>query len=203
MANTPHAPLGRGEIVWLGVNLQRGTFSTPRDQITIEDDGIEGDMYRGMWRAVSGHDGAYVATDGVAKGDRVLNMRQITIIEAAEMARSREAAAVDIENGMLRENIVVRYAAGSGPAFSHLPPLSRMVINHGTPQAKVLLLTEENTPCATVCNPMAAHFGGGPELAARLKQSLGGHRGQMAMVRSARPAQVRLGDPFTIFPPMR
>ena len=194
-------PIGHGRIVWLGVNQERGKFSIPRNTLRIHGDGVDDDMYRGMWREIAGHDVDYIATDGVAKGDPVLNLRQITTIDEGEVAKAGALAGVTIERGMLRENMAVRFTSQSfGQKFSGLPPLSRMVIGDEDP--KVLILTEENGPCRTICQPMAVHFGGGPELADKLRDHLGGNRGQMAMVRSGKTKDVRVGDPFLIFPPM-
>lgn len=203
MPATTQNPIGHGRIVWLGVNQKRGEFSIPRNTLRIHEDGVDDDMYRGMWRKIAGHDVDYIATDGVAKGDQVLNLRQITIIEEGEVTQAGVLAGATIERGMLRENIAVRFTPQSlSQKFSGLPPLSRMVINHGEKNAKVLILTEQNGPCRTICQPMAVHFGGGPELAENLKAHLGGNRGQMAMVRSGKTEDVRVGDPFLIFPPM-
>ncbi len=200
MPAVTQTPIGHGQIVWLGLNQKRGEFSIPRKTLRIHEDGVDDDMYRGMWREIAGHDVDYIATDGVVKGDRVLNLRQITIIEEGEVTQAGVTAGVAIERGMLRENIAVRFTADQ--KFRGLPPLSRMVINHSELNVKVLLLTEENGPCRTICQPMAVHFNGGPELADKLRDNLGGNRGQMAMVRSGKTVDVRVGDSFLIFPPM-
>ena len=196
-------PIGHGQIIWLGVNQKRGEFGTPRNELRIHEDGIEDDMYRGMWRTIAGHDVDYIATDGVTKDDQVLNLRQLTIIDEAEVAQAGVNAGASIERGMLRENIAVRFTPKScGQKFSGLPPLSRMVINHGERNTKVLILTEQNGPCRTICQPMAVHFGGGIDLADKLRDCLRINRGQMAMVRSGKTEDVRVGDSFLIFPPM-
>ena len=203
MPNIVQEPIGRGHIVWLGVNQERHGFSAPRNTVVVCEDGVEGDRYRGMWRVVSGHDGDYAATDGVMKGDGVLNLRPITIVDEAEVCRAGTLTNIAITYGMLRENIVVRFESQNGnDTFSKLPPMSRMVIGHGEPDPKVLLLTEENGPCRTICNPVALHFGGGLELADSLRKHLKGRRGQMAMVRSRATKSIHLGDSFVIFPPM-
>lgn len=194
-------PIGRGQFIWLGINEGRGGFSTPCTVLTIADDGIVGDMYRKMWREISGHDVDYIATDGVAKGDKVLNLRQITIVDAAEVDLASAEAGVAIDRGMLRENMTVSFVPQDGNRlFSKLPPLSRMVIGRDNP--KVLILSEENGPCGTIALPIARQHQGGAELVHRLRTALKGRRGQMAMVRSAERKEVRLGDTFTVFPPM-
>jgi hypothetical protein len=194
-------PIGHGRIVWLGINQEHGKFSLSRNTLTIHKDGIEGDMYRGMWRKLSGHDGDYIATDGVVKGEPTLNMRQITIVDKAEVEAAGLLTGVEVAHGMLRENVVVMFASVNiRRKFSNLPPFSRMVIGKVNP--KVLLLTEENGPCKTICNPMAAHFDGDIELADLLRKHLKGQRGQMAMVRSSNTKDINVSDSFTIFPPM-
>jgi len=196
------SPLGHGEILWLGINQARGEFSTACDSVLIHCDGIEHDMYRGMWRQITGHDGDYIANDGVKKYGSALNLRQITLVDEAEVTLASSLAGVTYIPGMLRENIAVRFRPmTTGQKFSGLPPLSRMVI-HGRIDPKVLILTEENGPCKSICNPAARHFGGGTELAETLREQLRGNRGQMAMVRSGETKHVQVGDKFVIFPPM-
>jgi hypothetical protein len=192
--------IGHGRLVWLGVNQRRGTFSAPRNTLTIREDGIEGDMYRGGWREISDHDVDYITTDGVATGDKVLNLRQLTIVEEVEVGAAGAAAGVMIEHGMLRENMRVSFTPiVPDQTFSKLPPLSRMVIGNGDP--KVLILTEENGPCRTICRPIAVHHGD-TALADSLRAALKDRRGQMAMVRSGNIKEVQIGDTFKIFPPM-
>lgn len=203
MPATKQTPLGYGTILWLGVNKQRGAFSIPQESITIKSDGIAGDIYRGMWRPLSAHDGDYIVTDGSAKGDMVLNHRQITIVDRNEVLQAGQLSGATITPGMLRENIYIDYIPNIfGYSFSRLPPFSRMIINHGTERATALYLTEENGPCHTICRPMSRHLGVGPELADALKANLAGKRGQMAMVRSEKPETVRRNDRFVIFPPL-
>lgn len=195
------SPLGHGNFVWLGVNQKRGEFSVRRDTLTILKNGIKGDMYRGMWRNVSGHDGAYIATDGIAKGDQVLNLRQITIVEETEVRVASELAGVSIGCGMLRENFVVSFTSVDGKrTFSKLPPLCRMVI--GAEDPKVLILTEKNGPCQTISMPIIAHHHANEAMDDALRTALKDRRGQMAMVRSFNRRDLHVGDSFIIFPPM-
>jgi hypothetical protein len=192
-------PLGHGRIAWVGVNIGKGTFSHPKSELTITDNGIYDDAYRGMWREISGHDVDYIATDGVKRGDSVLNLRQITIVEASEVAAAGSELNITIEPGMLRENIVVEYQSINGTSFSKLSPLCRMVFGDESP--KVLLLTEENGPCKTITGKIGLHLKRS-DLINPLREALSGRRGQMAMVRSGYPKQVKAGDTFRIFPPL-
>jgi hypothetical protein len=203
MPATAQVEIGNGQIIWLGVNLTSEGFSTQQDTINIHEDGIEDDKYRGMFRKLSSHDGDYVLTDRIPFGEKVLNTRQITIIDEAEVEQASEQTQYVIEHGMLRENIVVKFTSRVlGLTFSKLPPLSRMVISRGGQNLKILNLTEENGPCRKICQPIAKHFGGESELAEMLKENLKGKRGQMAMVRSQKTAMIQVGDQFFIFPPM-
>jgi MOSC domain-containing protein YiiM len=192
-------PLGHGRIVWVGVNIGKGTFSSEKTELTIADNGIYDDTYRGMWREISGHDVDYVATDGVKRGDPVLNLRQITIVESVEVATAGNEIGLTLEPGMLRENIVVEYQSVEGTSFSKLPPLCRMVIGNESP--KVLLFTEENGPCQTISGIIGLHFKR-TDMIKPLREAFRGRRGQMAIVRSREPKQVKAGDTFRIFPPM-
>jgi len=193
-------PLGAGRVVWLGVNTERGTFSHARHMVTIGYEGIVGDMYCGRWREIASHDVDYIATDGIAKGDTVLNHRQITIVDVHEVRKAGVDVDVTFEPGMLRENIGVEYVphTSSTVSFSKLPQQSRMVL--GTSDPKVLILTEENGPCRTIARPIAMHLGCPDDQ--RLIDSLNHRRGQMAMVRSFKSKDIYIGDTFKIFPPM-
>ena len=199
--STPQSPLGHGKIIWLGINQKRGGFSASREMVIISKNGIKGDRYRGMWRKASGHDGGYIATDGVAKGDFVLNLRQITIVDEAEVRAASEQAGVSFDFGMLNENIVVSFThVDETQTFSKLPPLSRMVI--GDKDQKVLLLTEENGPCIGITKPIADHYELDENMEKVLRAALKNRRGQMTMVRTRKMKRIRVGDSFTIFPSM-
>lgn len=192
-------PLGNGQILWLGVNLGRGTFSTARQEIIITRDGIVDDIYRGLSRRMSGHDVDYFATDGTCRGSEVLNHRQITLVEQTEVQDAGVEAQIEIKPGMLRENLLVRFFPTAGISFSVLPAFSRMVIAGDAP--KVLFLTEENGPCDSITGPIGLHYHS-KTLRKSLKGTLKRRRGQMAMVMTMDDTLVRLGDTFTIYPPM-
>ena len=193
-------PLGHGRILWVGLNTTRGTFSSWRREIGIANDGVIGDMYRGMWRTVSGHDVDYIATDQIKRGDPVLNLRQITIADSSELKAASSEAGISIKPGMLRENLFVSFdPVTPGQTFSKLPPLSRLVIGDEDP--KVLVLTEENGPCQTITGRMALHFKQ-PHLLNGLRVALRDRRGQMAMVRSGTTRTIRPNDSFQVFPPL-
>lgn len=196
-------PLGTGAITWLGINKDRGTFSTPQSKVVIGPCGFVDDIYSTMDRKIAGHDVDYVETDGVEKGDPIVNLRQITIVEKGEIEWGASLAGIEIEPGMLRENMVVDYQpAGGKSTFSKVPPMSRMVIDTDE-GPKVLILTEENGPCKTITRPIARHFGKDHDFAERLRTShLKDKRGQMAMVRNLVSKTVVTGASFKIFPPM-
>ena len=191
--------IGQGIIAWLGINREGHPFSLQQPDIDIVADGIAGDKYRGIWRKLGAHDGDYVATDGVGFGDQALNLRQITIVDTSEVMQAAKAAGVSIDCGMLRENIVVRFEPLAGIAFSKLPPLSRMVI--GDSQPKVLIITEENGPCAKIAKPIARENGNESRHPA-IRDALRNHRGQMAMVRSFKSVTVHVGTSFLVYPPL-
>lgn len=192
-------PLGEGQILWLGVNRERGTFSTAREQINITNDGIADDIYRGLSRFMSAHDVDYFATDGTKRNLEVLNHRQITLVEQTEVEDAGREAQVTIEPGMLRENLVVRFFPTAGISFSALPAFSRMVIAGDAP--KVLFLTEENGPCDSITGPIGLHYHN-TTLRKTLKSTLKQRRGKLAMVQTMEHALIHIGDTFTIYPPM-
>jgi hypothetical protein len=199
---TKHDAMGRGTIVWLGLNEEGRKFSRSVRNVTIDEYGVVGDIYNKQWRPLAGHDGDYIETDGVDAGTLVLNMRPITIVDEVEVGAASRQAKVDIASGMLRENIVVRYKAANGGnlLFSQLPTMSRMVIQGS--RRKTLFLTERNSPCRTITNPIALHRGGDLQTSDRIRVSLRGKRGQMAMVWTPERVCVDVGAEFFIVPPM-
>lgn len=190
-------PLGRGRITWLGTNSERGVPSMRQEVVTVEEDGFQGDMYRGMFRQLSAHDVDYIATDGVNRGETVLNLRQITIVEQCELDAAAVTLSMKIASGMLRENVIVSYEPLSEYKFSQLPPLSRMVVGEQDPV--VLLLTEQNGPCATIAGQIGLAAGRAADMKA-IRNALQGRRGQMAMVKSGASRTIEVGNTFKIFP---
>jgi hypothetical protein len=199
---TQHEALGHGTIVWLGLNEEKGRFSRAVRNVTIDGSGVVGDMYNQLLRPLSAHDGDYVKTDGTELGTMVLNTRTITIVDDMEVQAASRQAKVEIDHGMLRENIVVNFKAANGHnvLFSKLLPMSRMVIQGS--RKKVLILTEENGPCRTIANPIARFRDGDALTSERIRHCLRDKRGQMAMVKTQDRVCVDVGSEFAIYPPM-
>ncbi len=197
MPATKHEPIGHGKIVWLGVNLEPGTFSQPRDYIDVLSYGVKDDMYYGEQYISKGHDVDYEATDGMPRGTKCENARQLTITDADGYARANAKLPFYCEFGMMRENMVVDVnLIHSWANFSNLDPASRLVFPGKTP--KILLTTEKNEPCSTSCRPIARHFNR-TDLGDDVRDAWRGNRGQMLRVKTLNQRRLRVGDRFNIF----
>ena len=166
------------------------------DTICFDLAGLRGDVHSGFSRTVGAHDGAYRATSALHKGDAVLNWRSWTALAREEIAAFEQTLGVPIPQGCLLENLTVTGI----PNLSKLPPTTRMVFPvRGGTQA-MLAVWEENSPCHTVGQRLADHYGR-PELKKALIAGARGKRGVMGLVLSA--GWVEVDDEVQVFPPAR
>ncbi len=191
--------LAHGKISWLGRNQRKSGFSTAHKQVEVEVDGIVGDVYRGLIRRLSGHDGSHMKVAGLEKGMVVRNHRPITALEVHEIAEAQEKIGQTVLPGMLRENIIFTLldTAGTPVSFSKFPPGTRLVI--GENQMVILHINEENGPCNGVAKPFAEHYDD-PSLEAKFGASFRGRRGQMMEPWST--GIIRVHDPVWAYPPL-
>lgn len=162
-------------------------------------DGPFGDYHSGIHRRLSGHDGVYIATSALQKGDAVFNWRTWTALSLEDILEVEKVLNVVIPPGCLLENFTV-----SGiPNFSQLAPTSRLVFERGPDsrmvhQRPTLAVWEENSPCKTVGNRVEV-LHGYPGLTAKFVEAALGRRGVMGFV--LREGIVDNGDIVRVYPP--
>ncbi|MFZ2484441.1 MAG: hypothetical protein WAW81_00640, partial [Minisyncoccia bacterium] len=69
--------------------------------------GPVGDRHSDLTRHLSGHDGGYISTSGLQKGDVVFNTRMWTAISLEETVAIEKIIGRGIPSGCLLENLVI------------------------------------------------------------------------------------------------
>jgi hypothetical protein len=156
-------------------------------------DGPVGDVHSGFSRRLSGHDGDYIRTSSLAKGDTVFNWRTWTGISMEELDEIEGALGCFIPQGCLLENLRIRGV----PSFSKLDPTTRLVFPKYDDTQLILAVWEENGPCHVVGQRLADHYNN-LELKKRFIAEAQGRRGVMGFVLSA--GLVMVGDEVELFP---
>ena len=163
-------------------------------------EGPAGDRHAKQTRRLSGHDGAYIRTSSLEKGDPVFNWRTWTGLSAEELREVEQELGLSIPVGCLLENIVI-----SGiPDFSKLAPTTRLVFPcRGTSfegKQAIFAIWEENGPCKTVGGRLADHYQD-DYLKTRLIVAAQNKRGVMGFVLA--PGIIKRGDEVLVYPPVR
>lgn len=123
------------------------------------------------------------------RGTEIRNIRQVSIVDEAELARIAEALGIErIEAGLIADNICTRGIA----ALTGLPALTRLVFSGGA----VLMLGGENLPC-TIAGAMVEEAHG--VRASAFPKAAMGLRGVTGWVE--RPGIVRPGDAIEVVLP--
>lgn len=167
----------------------------PVDAIEFGLDGPQGDSHSGSTRRLSGHDGAYVRSSSLTKGDQVFNWRSWTAVSREELLEIEQALGYSIPQGCLLENLVI---AGV-PSLSKLAPTTRLVFPKRGNQA-ILAVWEENGPCHVVGKRLEDHYGV-PGIKTMLIAEAQNRRGVMGLVLS--PGRVEIGDLVLVYPPVQ
>ncbi len=189
MPPSPHV----GIVTSLAIN------GNPVDMISFNLWGPVGDRHFGDCRLLSGHDGEYIRTSDLERGNQVFNWRTWTGLSDEEVSETEAQLGHPVPPGTVLENIRI---AGI-PNFSKLPPTSRLVfpskkVLRQTEQA-ILAVWEENGPCRTAGERVAALYGNTKLTAAYVKSALN-RRGVMGFVLAS--GRVYLGDEVRVYPPV-
>jgi len=124
------------EIRFLGINNEGVDLSTnPINKVDIDYSGFIGDSHSGLTRA-----SCVRVKSQYPKGTEIRNTRQISALSAEEISLIAQTMQLDDLNpAWLGANLVVTGL----PAFSQLPPSSRLIAPNGTS----LVVDMENAPC--------------------------------------------------------
>ncbi len=155
-----------------------GFVTASRSHLTLTLEGIKGDRHAGRDRA------ADVRTPWHARGARIANTRQLSIVSVEECAEIAALLGVsEVDPALLGANVVV---AGL-PQLSLMDPASRLLL----PSGATIFITEQNAPCRHPAEKLArAH--GMPQLVASFARAAIGRRGLVALVE--REGAIKVGD---------
>jgi hypothetical protein len=166
--------------------------------ITFDLDGPRGEKHSGYTRKLSGHDGPYIATSALNKGDVIFNWRTWTALSFEEVCAVESSLGVNIPQGCLLENLTVSGISD----ISRLAPTSRLVFPYrkaedGAGQA-ILAVWSKNNPCKTVGDRLELHHQR-PGLSNSFRLAAKGKRGIEGFVLSF--GVVAVGDVVLVYPP--
>lgn len=173
-------------VTWLGRVTDRDASlrAEALEAVTLTFAGIAGEAHGGLTRASCSR-----VTAQHPRGTEIRNVRQLSVVSAEELAEIAEAIGVArLDPGWVGASMVVEGI----PAFTHLPPSSRLQSEAGT----TLAIDMENRPChlpAKVIDEDAPGHGKAFKAAAK------GRRGVTAWVEREGPLAV--GDILTLHIP--
>jgi hypothetical protein len=163
--------------------------------LTFFADGPAGDRHSGLTRRLNGHDGDYMKTSMLRRGEEVFNWRQWTALSSEELGTIAKGVGASIPPGMFLENLIISRV----PHFSKLPPTTRLIFpSRGT--QLVLAVWGENGPCRTIGQRLA-EFHKDPALTTELIKHAQGRRGVMGWVIA--PGVAMVGDDVQVWSPVR
>jgi len=140
------------------------------------------------------HHGETMASDTrqakvFAKGTTIRNHRQLSLVDAAELAMIAEALGIEhIAAGVIAENICTEGL----PELTAMPRMTRLIF----PSGATIMLGGANAPCTIAGGMVARAYGSRPEA---FPKAAIGRRGVTGWVE--RPGVVRPGDPITVASP--
>lgn len=164
-------------VVGLHVWPAGAAVPTPVDELVLDWGGPVGDRHHGETmlsdvRQKSVYD----------RGTRIRNHRQVSIVDAAELARIADRLGVpDLAAGLIADNICT-----SGiDDLTTMPAMTRLVFDGGV----VLLLGGENFPCTIAGALVAAAHGTRPEAFPKAAMGLRGVTGWVEHPGAIRPGE--------------
>ena len=178
-----------GTVAALLVNRTGDTLeSEPCDAVEIDWGGFVGEVHGGVTRASCSR-----VTRQYPKGTEIRNTRQISALGEEELAGIADALDLDaLAPAWVGANLLVRGL----PAFSRLPPSSRLIATNGT----ALVVDMENAPCRFPGEIIERHR---PGHGTGFPKAALGRRGVTLWVE--RPGSLALGDELALHvpPPVR
>lgn len=154
------------------------------DEITVDWGGAVGDRHHGETMPSDSRQSAVFD-----RGTTIRNHRQISLVDAAELAVIASALGVPgLAPGLIADNICTEGI----PDLTSLPRMTRLVFEGGV----VLMTGGENMPC-TIAGAMVQAVHGTPPQA--FPKAAIGHRGLTAWVE--RPGVLRAGETIRVLTP--
>jgi hypothetical protein len=151
------------------------------DDLTLDWGGPVGDRHYGETMLSDVRQAAVFA-----RGTRIRNHRQLSLVDAAELAAIADALAlVGVAPGVIADNICTEGI----PDLTSLPPMTRMVFSSGA----VLMLGGENQPCTIAGAMVGDRYGTMPE---DFPKAAIRRRGVTGWVEH--PGVIRAGDVITL-----
>ncbi|MFZ3581351.1 MOSC domain-containing protein [Loktanella sp. DJP18] len=176
-----------GRVTWLGRVPHRDAqeiVGEPLDEMVLGFDGFTGEFHAGLTRSSCSR-----VTTQHPKGTEIRNVRQISIVSAAELAIIAEKLDLErVDPAWLGASVVI----GGLPDFTHVPPSSRLQ----GPDGMTLTVDMLNQPCNLVAKTIED---AAPGHGKAFKAAAAGLRGVTAWVE--RPGTLRLGDDLVLHVP--
>ncbi len=173
-----------GRVLALHVWPRTADTPQPLDEITVDWGGAVGDRHHGETMSSDSRQSAVFD-----RGTTIRNHRQISLVDAAELAVIASALGVpDLAPGLIADNICTEGV----PDLTSLPRMTRLVFEGGV----VLMTGGENMPC-TIAGAMVQAVHGTPPQA--FPKAAIGHRGLTAWVE--RPGVLRTGEAVRVLTP--
>jgi hypothetical protein len=175
------------EIVWLGAVMtgdRAGLMAPARNTLELTFDGVTGAFHAGLTRKACAR-----VKFQYAKGTRIKNERQLSIISQEELEKIAAKMDVDELNpARLGATMVIKGIAN----FTHVPPSSRLT----APSGATVTIDMANLPCQFPARSLAADHG---DSAKQFKSAAKDLRGVTAWV--AAEGSVAVGDVLTLHIP--
>jgi len=160
------------------------TKPVPVSELVLDWGGAVGDRHHGETMPAGSRQSAVFA-----KGTVIRNHRQLSIVDAAELAIAAKAMGIDrIEPGLIADNI---YTDGI-PTLTSLPSMTRLVFEGGA----VIMLGGENLPCSIAGAMIGEVHGTAPMAFVKAAMGLRGVTGWVEF-----PGAIRPGERITIVTP--
>lgn len=177
----------QAQILWMGrvtSNDRSELMAEPLERMELTFEGIAGSVHGGAVRASCSR-----VTSQYAKGTRIRNERQLSVISEEEMVQiSRKMGLQVLDPARMGASIVLKGI----PDFSHIPPSSRLQ----GPSGATLTVDMENRPCHLPARSLeVAH----PGVGKGFKTAAKGLRGVTASV--AAEGALQIGDVLTLHVP--
>lgn len=149
----------------------KSPISTPREQLNLTPEGIEGDTHSGL-NMISG-------------GEEIRNNRQVSLVSVDEMEDIAQAMDLpSIDAGWIGSNLLIEGIQD----LSKLPSGTRLLFARET----VLVIAEENTPCTSAGRAVQEQYPHKLKLSSLFSKAALGKRGLLAWVEQ--PGEIRVGD---------